>query len=368
MQTIRFALLGGFALLLAVGQIVAQDDGRGPRGPGRGPRGNRDPNEMFNSMTNGKDVWSRADITDSWRQQFFDRVAEQVGSKNGQITREQYVSYMQKRMAERSGGITPPSSDASQVITGSPSEKTKIDATGSINTDVWSNAAESSFRRRDTNNDGYLDWNEMTDELRAELDLWDKDGNRMIDLNEYKAYYIARREQQMAERNAAAYDRSAYNRAPMSAPMAPAPTQPAEERRPLVYTYKNIPKELKWFQDLDRDKDGQVGLYEWKLSGRSMEEFRKYDRNNDGFITVEEVLYVMAQEKKNNADGGAGNSRVVRKDTNTGGPSSISTVDLSGVDPSRFDRGKVDSAKPAPIRATFDFSKAPRSRGPNKDK
>src|SRR6516164_2507546 len=255
MQTIRFALLGGFALLLAVGQIVAQDDGRGPRGPGRGPRGNRDPNEMFNSMTNGKDVWSRADITDSWRQQFFDRVAEQVGSKNGQITREQYVSYMQKRMAERSGGITPPSSDASQVITGSPSEKTKIDATGSINTDVWSNAAESSFRRRDTNNDGYLDWNEMTDELRAELDLWDKDGNRMIDLNEYKAYYIARREQQMAERNAAAYDRSAYNRAPMSAPMAPAPTQPAEERRPLVYTYKNIPKELKWFQDLDRDKD-----------------------------------------------------------------------------------------------------------------
>src|SRR5439155_1070764 len=47
----------------------------------------------------------------------------------------------------------------------------------------------------------------------------------------------------------------------------------------------------------DNDQDAQVGLYEWKVSGRPIDEFQMYDRNQDGFITVEEVLRVMAQNK-----------------------------------------------------------------------
>jgi hypothetical protein len=41
---------------------------------------------------------------------------------------------------------------------------------------------------------------------------------------------------------------------------------------------------------LDTDKDGQVGLYEWKAANRPVNKFQEMDFNNDGFITVEEAL------------------------------------------------------------------------------
>jgi hypothetical protein len=68
-------------------------------------------------------------------------------------------------------------------------------------------------------------------------------------------------------------------------------TRRAEEKRPAVYKYGNLPKELPaWFAQLDTDKDGQVGLYEWKKGGGDIRKFMEMDRNGDGFLTVEEVL------------------------------------------------------------------------------
>src|SRR5262249_5997149 len=64
-----------------------------------------------------------------------------------------------------------------------------------------------------------------------------------------------------------------------------------EEKRPTVYRFGNLPKELPaWFAQLDTDKDGQVGLYEWKKGGGDIRKFMEMDRNGDGFLTVEEVL------------------------------------------------------------------------------
>jgi hypothetical protein len=45
-----------------------------------------------------------------------------------------------------------------------------------------------------------------------------------------------------------------------------------------------------WFEQLDTDKDGQIGLYEWKGAGRPIAEFLAMDLNRDGFVTVEEAL------------------------------------------------------------------------------
>jgi Ca2+-binding EF-hand superfamily protein len=40
------------------------------------------------------------------------------------------------------------------------------------------------------------------------------------------------------------------------------------------------------FRELDKDGDGQIGLYEWKGSAA---DFREYDLNGDGFITPDEL-------------------------------------------------------------------------------
>jgi Ca2+-binding EF-hand superfamily protein len=51
-----------------------------------------------------------------------------------------------------------------------------------------------------------------------------------------------------------------------------------------------------WFATLDTDQDGQISLAEWRRGGRNLDEFRKYDLNEDGFITANEVLrYLRSQ-------------------------------------------------------------------------
>jgi uncharacterized protein (TIGR03067 family) len=45
-----------------------------------------------------------------------------------------------------------------------------------------------------------------------------------------------------------------------------------------------------WFNELDKDQDGQVSLYEWRKGGKNVKDFRKYDLDGDGFITTDEIL------------------------------------------------------------------------------
>jgi hypothetical protein len=72
-----------------------------------------------------------------------------------------------------------------------------------------------------------------------------------------------------------------------------------EEARPSVFRAGKLPPGLPdWFRQLDKDGDGQIGLYEWRAGGRSLEEFARIDRNDDGFLTPEEVLYYLAQQSE----------------------------------------------------------------------
>ena len=99
----RFLGVSLIALLLAATPGLTQDRG----GFGRRSR-NMDPNDFFNRMANGKDVWLRAELTDPYQQAMFDRTAGRMGVTNGQITREQFTAYMQQRMASRAAGGGPP--------------------------------------------------------------------------------------------------------------------------------------------------------------------------------------------------------------------------------------------------------------------
>ena len=66
---------------------------------------------------------------------------------------------------------------------------------------------------------------------------------------------------------------------------------PPEDKRPTVYRVGNLPPGLPaWFATYDSDRDGQVGLYEWKAAGASVSDFQKIDLNGDGFITMDEAM------------------------------------------------------------------------------
>jgi hypothetical protein len=158
--------------------------------------------------------------------------------------------------------------------------------------------AESQFRKMDQNADGMLNFEEMSESLRAELDKWDLSKDRAIDLAEYKSYFQARIQQILGDRANAGAENGNVE----------------EERKVVVHRAGKLPKELPgWFAELDNSpQDAQVALYEWKHSGRTLQEFDSFDRNGDGFLTVDEVLHVikagpaasrMAAGPRNNGEG-----------------------------------------------------------------
>jgi Ca2+-binding EF-hand superfamily protein len=289
MRAVRMTLTGLVAFFLVATQGITQFDGKG--GPGRA----MDPNKFFDSLAQGKDVWVRSEAAPHM-QAMFDAIARKLGVTDGKITREQFVNNMEKM--KKSSGDVP----RRAMPPGASPEKAPGNAL--TDPDLMDARAAESFRRLDQNGDGVLDYNEMPDELRNDREKWDADGNGYIDLNEYKAYFRARMQQIVTDRNQAAWQGS-----PTPSPTVQ-PAKPVEDGRAKVYHYDNLPKELPtWFKQLDTNHDAQVGLYEWKASGRPIAEFLRMDRNNDGFLTVEEVLFYESQTGKAKADSVAGSPR-----------------------------------------------------------
>lgn len=315
----RFSLLikGLAALVLIPALAYAQGPGggggfQGPPGGGGGwrqrggggggGRGAWDPGQMFDRFANGKQVWVRSESPNEFSQGFFDRIAQSMNITNGQITREQFVTYMQQQQQNGWGGFGggrggrgmrqgqggPPGSPRGN---GSDSGPNNGQGNGGNRSDQW---AENMFRRLDANGDGLLNYDEMPESLRAERDKWDANKDGFIDLSEFKTYFQAVVQQRMQENGG--WNQNWQGGFP---DMTPAPPEEEEVKKPVVYHAGNLPKDIPdWFKQIDNDGDGQIGLYEWKASGRSMDEFRKIDRNNDGFLTIDEVMRYVAEQKK----------------------------------------------------------------------
>ncbi|MFO0799574.1 MAG: EF-hand domain-containing protein [Gemmataceae bacterium] len=125
--------------------------------------------------------------------------------------------------------------------------------------------ADRLFRVLDRDGSGELEPPEWTDRLRADARRADADGNRRVTAEEYREYFDFR-VAEVLEGQAKAADAQAK-----------AATTAARKG--------GLPA---WFDQYDKDMDGQVGLYEWRLSGRPLADFRAMDLDGDGLLPPEE--------------------------------------------------------------------------------
>jgi hypothetical protein len=256
-QSIRLGLTGALVVVLAPTFGLTQPPpgggpGGGGGGPGGGGRQNRrfDPGMIFDRIANGRTTVPIAEVTgrDPQGPQRMQDWAARNGITNGEVTREQFAQYMEERRAEWQANGGP--------------------------------GGGGGGRRRNGGQDGGPPQGPLPQAAPGMAPQAPPAGG------------------------GAAPAGGATDAAPAL------PSLPDEEERPIVHRPGKLPKGLPdWFAKLDTDNDGQVGLYEWKEAGRPIDEFRKLDRNGDGFITVEEALRSVKKTASASANAGGGTNR-----------------------------------------------------------
>jgi hypothetical protein len=306
-----------FSVALLVFLVVPPTQGQGKKsfggfgGFGGGDFGgfggrNRDPNQMFDFLAKGRPYFL---VTETTRlREPLTQFLQTKGITNGQVTRELFSAYNEQAKSAFGGpgGFAGPGMNT-MVLQGTPgSPFSVVPQTNPV--DMINQWAEADFKTRDRNGDGFLNQDEMPDQLKNELSKWDTNRDNLISLDEYKIYFAAR----MQTRGRRGGNESVN-------PVTIILEDEDLETRPIVYRAGKLPtKELPpWFMDLDIDKDGQIALWEWRKAGKDLDEFREWDRNNDGFITPEEALYkqrfiMLASAKSKAEEGGDNPAQAVR--------------------------------------------------------
>jgi hypothetical protein len=312
------AFLAGLLTLATVdsqGQPPGFDRDRGRDGDReRGGRGGfgMDPNAMWDRFSRGQDSINLNDPQHAFMKRMMERRGEPM-PPNGVLTRQQFVAGMQQRMAQGGmggpgggpGRFSPPGG-APNVMTfqtppgpggkptfvmqgGSPG-MTGMPGGMSNNPDE---AIQNFFRMSDRNQDGKLDRNEARGGLRDRFEQYDANRDGAIDANEYRPYI----QERMGSRGSS--NSSDPRNGSMSFPSSRGGDQnnrsrkdgQEEEERPVVHRYGKLPKGLpSWWDELDTDQDGQVGLYEWRRNSKPTTEFVEMDLNADGYLIASEWL------------------------------------------------------------------------------
>jgi EF hand len=279
--------------------------GGGGFGGGGGGAGamSMDPDRIFEMMARGGDSIVIADMrmgrdrAEQW--------AKDNGVTNGTLTREQFREYSKSWTTGGAGGARPggPAAPA-------PGGDRRGGGTGGRDFD-FDKFAEERFNRLDKNKDGFLSFDEMSENLQAEREKWDINKDGVIDRAEFKEYLKAYMEKQQADRGAWGGGDNRGGQQAGSDPETP-PVSELDRKVVVLRAGKLGDKMPAWFMEFDIDKDAQVALWEWKEKGGDLATFRDWDLNGDGFITPDEVLrrtaLVLADEKSSvpgNSGGGA---------------------------------------------------------------
>jgi len=161
------------------------------------------------------------------------------------------------------------------------------------------------MRRYDGNDDGRISAEEAqrTERLKFVFTTYDKSGDGFIDMAEMKLYSLDRANDRVPPPPSGGgwngggggwngggggwngNDQGGDRRGSRDN------VAPPEEEKPIAVRFGKLPANLPgWFTALDTDKDGQVGMYEWRADKRQMGEFLTMDLNSDGLLTAEEYL------------------------------------------------------------------------------
>lgn len=152
------------------------------------------------------------------------------------------------------------------------------------------------MERSDKDKDGRLSYDEASSTLKSKFQEYDTNRDGYIDFQEYRRYIddnFANRGRSSGSNNSSNSNSQQPQQQPYGYGGYGRGQQEEEEKieRPVVYRYGKLPKEVpSWFVDLDTDKDGQIGLYEWRQAGRSTSDFVLMDLNGDGYLTAEEWI------------------------------------------------------------------------------
>lgn len=278
----------------------------GPGGGFGGPGGgNFDPSQFagmaFDRAANGKPTLTISEYTSRMDPEASKKLGEWASKKgisSGQVTREQFSEFFKERMAERmaQGGMSfrfgggPGGGPPGSTTSGSdPGAQPSGGPTGPGGMDPEA-FAKQRFEQYDTNKDGQLDQTEAqaSNRLRESFKEVDTDRNGLVSLAEYTQYIRVRFAN--GGPGGPGGNPGDPNSNPWGQPGFYVPVVP-EQKKVAVYRFGALPKDLPdWFNKLDSDKDAQIGLYEWRKAGRDLAEFRSFDLNGDGFITVDEGL------------------------------------------------------------------------------
>jgi hypothetical protein len=314
--TVIALLIMGAALLALLPAITIGQQGGGKKGGfggggfGGGINPGQDPDALFEVYAKGRSFIPLSEMARSRIGGTLTQYAQDNGITSGQITRQQFRDFF-TFMNSKAGvtpGQTPPNQPAPGGLNpggfnpgggfpgGGFNKKKGPPGGGEAAMPAGDPTAlypyaDAEFKKFDANGDNKLVPEEMPRSLKANLEKWDKNGDGFIDIVEYRAYYVAR-----MQGNEDASITGAKGIASIII------DEEDLDRKPVVYRAggKMPPGLPDWFLKLDTDKDGQVALYEWRVANKSLDDFKKWDLNDDGFITAEEAAKVQTLFARDN--------------------------------------------------------------------